>query len=55
MNSLAGRFVEIYANDIIYKGRLMEMTEDEVYIESEMGCIVIPVDSIGYIKAIDEE
>lgn len=50
MQELTGKEVEVSANDIIYRGVLIEIGEHEVHLQSETGYIVIPVDSIATIK-----
>ncbi|MGB9715652.1 MAG: hypothetical protein ACPL1G_04500 [Thermodesulfovibrionales bacterium] len=50
MMDLIGKNVEIDTVDIIYTGRLIEIGEDEVYIESGIGCVVIPTEKIAYIR-----
>lgn len=47
---LIGKNVEIDAVDIIYTGKLLEVGEDEVFIESDNGCLVIPYEKIVYIR-----
>lgn len=51
MIELVGKIVIIEAIEgITYTGRLIEIGEEEVHIESEMGWIVIPNDRIATIK-----
>lgn len=50
MIDLIGKNVEIDTVDIIYTGKLIEVGEDEVYIESSTGCLVIPSEKIAYIR-----
>jgi hypothetical protein len=50
MIDLIGKNVEIYTVDIIYTGKLIEIGEEEVYIESANGCIVIPSEKIADIR-----
>ncbi|MFN3480463.1 MAG: hypothetical protein ACK415_08760 [Thermodesulfovibrionales bacterium] len=47
---LIGKIVEVTANDITYRGRLVEMGETEVYLESDLGWIVIPVEQIASMR-----
>ncbi len=50
MRELIEKYVEVGANDIIYSGKLVEIGETEVHLESESGWIVIPVDQIAFIR-----
>ncbi len=50
MLDLIGKYVEVIANDITYAGRLVEIGEEEVYIETDLGWIVIPVQNVAVIK-----
>jgi len=50
MIDLRGKLVEVIANDITYRGTLVEISETEVYLESESGWIVIPVEQVASIS-----
>ncbi len=51
MIDLIGKIVTVEATDrITYTGKLVEIGEEEVHLESEMGWIVIPVERIATIK-----
>ena len=51
MHTLIGKLVVVEANEITYTGKLIEIGEEEVHLESESGWIVIPVDSVSSIQA----
>lgn len=51
MLDLIGKYVEVIANDITYTGKLVEIGEEEVFIEADSGWIVIPVEKIALIRA----
>jgi len=53
MIDLVGKIVEVETQETIYTGRLIEIGEDEVHLESESGWVVIPVDRIASIKEKD--
>ncbi len=53
MQELTGKHVEVIAEGIIYRGILKELGEDEIYLESESGWIVIPMEKVADIKAAD--
>ncbi|MBI4689439.1 MAG: hypothetical protein HY754_04100 [Nitrospirae bacterium] len=46
MIDLVGKVVEVLTLDTTYIGKLIEIGETEVYIESESGWMVIPVEKI---------
>lgn len=50
MTDLRGKYVEVIANGITYGGKLVEIGEEDVYLESESGWIVIPVERVSVIK-----
>lgn len=50
MIDLMGKLVEVMANNITYTGRLVEIGETEVHLETEFGWVVIPVESIISIR-----
>lgn len=50
MTDLIGKIVDVETPDVIYTGKLIEIGEEEVHIESESGWVVIPVDRIVLIR-----
>jgi len=50
MIELVGKIVEVETGDVTYTGKLIEVGEHEVHIESETGWIVIPVEMIAFIR-----
>ncbi len=50
MSDLIGKYVEVIANGITYAGKLVEIGENEVFIEADSGWIVIPVENVSDIK-----
>jgi len=52
---LVGKKVEVMALDIIYRGKLVEIDETEVHIETELGWVVIPVTHIAFIRGEGEQ
>lgn len=55
MLDLIGQHVEVIANDITYTGKLVEIGEDEVFIEADSGWVVIPIERVAMIKKKDTE
>jgi hypothetical protein len=53
MNDLIGKTVIVQTWDTLYAGRLVEIGEEEVHLESENGWIVVPVDRIASIREIE--
>ena len=52
---MTGKRVRIIANDIVYTGVLVEMTENSVELQGDGQWISIPVDSISSITEGDPE
>jgi hypothetical protein len=50
MTDLVGKIVDVETPGMTYTGKLIEIGEDEVHLESESGWIVIPVEKITSIK-----
>jgi len=50
MIDLTGKVVEVFANGITYCGRLVEISDKELCLESESGWIVIPIDSVQSVR-----
>jgi len=51
---LTGKIVIVEAEDgITYTGKLIEIGEEEVYLEGETGWIMIPVERIADIRKAD--
>ena len=55
MIELTGKYVEVMALDVIYKGKLVEVDETEVHLETEFGWIIIPVSHIAFIRGGEEK
>ena len=51
MFDLVGKMVIVESADgITYTGKLVEIGEEDVHLESEMGWIVIPVEKVANIR-----
>ena len=55
MLDLIGKIVEVATGESVYTGRLVEVNEEEVHLESELGWIVVPVDKVAFIREKDSE
>jgi hypothetical protein len=54
MNDLIGTIVEVGTAETIYEGKLVEVNELEIHLESESGWIVIPIDKVAFVRAKEE-
>ncbi|MCE5194119.1 MAG: hypothetical protein LLF28_01490 [Nitrospiraceae bacterium] len=46
MQDLIGKIVDVISAETKYTGRLIEVNETDVYIETEAGWLMIPVENI---------
>jgi len=53
MQELTGKQVEVITFETIYRGILIEIGSSEVHLQSETGWIVVPVEKIVDIKAVE--
>jgi hypothetical protein len=53
MIELIGRLVTVETVETMYTGKLIELGEEEVHLESETGWVVIPVERITSIREKD--
>ena len=49
LHDMIGRRVRITAGDIVYKGLLIEVSEENVELQAESQWITIPIDNINSI------
>ncbi len=54
MEDLIGRIVEVVTVEATYRGRLVEVNEEEVYLEAESGWVVVPVERIASMREADD-
>lgn len=50
IENLIGKVVEVFANDITYTGKLVEVGETDVHLQTETGWVVIPVEQVISIR-----
>lgn len=50
MIELIGKYVEVVAHETVYTGRLVEVSETEVNLETEAGWVVVPLDHVAVIR-----
>ena len=48
---LIGKEVEVWAGGMLYRGRLIEVSETDVFIQGELGWIQLSVEGVTEIKA----
>ena len=53
LESLKDHQVEINCNGVSYAGRLLGATEDEVYLQTSIQYMTLPMDGISGIKKIE--
>ena len=55
MIELTGKKVEVMALDIIYTGKLVEIDETEMHLETDLGWVIIPLSHIAFIRGVEEQ
>jgi len=55
MIDLVGMVVEVGTVEAVYEGKLIEVNEDEIHLESESGWVVIPMDRVAYVRKKGED
>ncbi len=53
MQELLGKEVEVNTNETIYRGILIEVTENEIQLKSEYGWVSIPAEKVTDVRAVD--
>jgi hypothetical protein len=53
LESLRDHEVEVICQGITYRGRLMGATEDEVYLQTTMEWLVLPMAEISLVKQVE--
>ena len=53
MIDLIGKLVIVETAETMYTGKLIEVGEDEVHLESELGWVVIPMERVTSIREKD--
>lgn len=53
MTDLIGKLVIVETMETIYRGKLIEISEEEVQLESELGWVVIPTERVTLIRQED--
>ncbi len=50
MNDLIGKMVEVGTGDTVYRGKLVEINEEDLYLESDSGWLVVPVEKVAFVR-----
>ncbi len=53
IQELIGKEVEVNTVEVIYRGILIEVGESEIQLQSESGCIIVPLEKVVDMKAVD--
>ena len=54
MLDLIGKIVEVGTGETVYFGKLVEINETEVHLETDAGWLVIPVERVAYVREKEE-
>jgi len=55
MIDLIGKIVEVGTAETLYVGKLVEINENEIHLETESGWLVVPVDRVAYVREREED
>ena len=55
MQDLVGKIVEVGTVETLYYGKLVEINEDEVHLETESGWLVIPIERVAFVREKDAD
>jgi hypothetical protein len=47
---LIGKIVEVGTVETLYYGKLIEINENEVHLETETGWLVVPLDRVAFVR-----
>jgi hypothetical protein len=54
MIDLVGTIVEVGTGEALYVGKLVEVNEQEIHLESESGWIVVPLERVAFVRPREE-
>lgn len=54
MFDMTGKIVEVEAHGIVYRGRLVEVNETEVHLETDTGWVVVMNSDIAGLRAVED-
>ena len=50
MIELIGTVVEVGTVEAVYEGKLVEVNEQEIYLETNSGWVVVPMERVAYVR-----
>jgi hypothetical protein len=50
MQDLVGKIVEVGTVETLYYGKLIEINENEVHLQTESGWLVIPMERVAFVR-----
>lgn len=50
MIDLIGKIVEVGTAETLYYGKLIEINENEVHLQTDSGWIVVPLDRVAFVR-----
>ncbi|MEK6529133.1 MAG: hypothetical protein AABZ36_09670 [Nitrospirota bacterium] len=54
MHDLIGKKVEVITFEIIYRGVLIEIADEELHLQSEYGWISVPLEKVAEVREVEE-
>lgn len=54
MHDLIGKKVEVITGEIIYRGVLIEIADEELHLQSELGWISVPIEKVAEVKVLEQ-
>jgi hypothetical protein len=55
VRDLIGKIVEVGTVETLYYGKLIEINENEVHLETESGWIVVPLDRVAFVREKEKD
>ena len=55
MIDMIGKIVEVGTVEATYEGKLVEINETEVHLQSDSGYVVIPIERVAFVREKEEE
>ena len=50
MTDLIGKIVEVGTVETLYYGKLIEINENEVHLQTDSGWLVVPLDRVAFVR-----
>jgi len=50
MTDLIGKIVEVGTVETLYYGKLIEINENEVHLQTDTGWLVVPLDRVAFVR-----